>query len=188
MLAKSILRFAGDLDKLGQYLLLLKQLLCPFCRAAQTLNCHSKLYGNDPASQQDRQVRRGQRVWCSNRGARGGCGRSFSIFLADVLPRHTVNASALGSLLKRLLEGGSIKAAVESLKLGFALETLYHLLARLRQRLPSIRSALCREQKAPASSQSDPLLQTVEHLRRVFTQSPCPLAEFQLHFGRPLLE
>ena len=35
-------------------------------------------------------------------------------------------------LLDRLLAGGSIKAAVEALSLPFALETLYHLLHRLR--------------------------------------------------------
>jgi len=180
-------RFAAGLDKLSQYLLLLKQLLCPFCGAAHTLNRHSKLFGNDPTSRQDRQVQRGQRVWCSDRGARGGCGRSFSIFLADVLPRHTVNASSLWSLLERLLGGGSPRSAIQSLKLSFAWGSLYHLLNRLRQHLPDIRSALCRKETAPPSSQTDPLLQTVEHLRRVFPQDPCPLARFQLHFGRAFL-
>jgi hypothetical protein len=127
-------------------------------------------------------------VWCCNRGQRGGCGRSFSIFLADVLPRHTVTGTWLWRLLQRLLAGGSIKAAVEALALPFALETLYHLLHRLRGRLAAVRSALCREQPAPASSQTDPLLQTVEHLRRLFAKSGCPCADYQLHFQRPLLE
>jgi len=69
---------------------LLKQHRCPACGAAQTLNCHSILCGNDPDSSQGGQVQRGQRVWCCPRGKRGGCGRTFSIFLIDVLPRHTV--------------------------------------------------------------------------------------------------
>lgn len=167
----------------------LKQLRCPECGAAETLNCHSKLFGNDPNSP-DRQgrVRRGQRVWCSNRGQRGGCGRSFSIFLAEVLPRHTLTGAQVWQLLKRLLSGGSIKAAVEALRLPFALESLYHLLHRLKGRLSQVRSLLCREQKAPASSQTDPLLQTVEHLRKVFPRGACPPSDFQLHFQRPLLE
>ena len=127
-------------------------------------------------------------MWCCNRGQRGGCGRSFSIFLADVLPRHTVTGPGLWGLLVRLLAGGSIKATAEALALPFALETLYHLLHRLRQQLAEVRSVLCREQEPPASSQTDPLFQTVEHLRSLFPESLCPAADFQLHFQRPLLE
>jgi hypothetical protein len=87
-----------------------------------------------------------------------------------------------------LLDGGSLKGAVEALSLPFALETLYHLLHRMRQRLTGVRSVLCREQKPPASSRTDPLLQTVEHLRSLFSKSVCPATDFQLHFQRPLLE
>lgn len=144
--------------------------------------------GNDPDGGSDARVQRGQRVWCSNRGRRGGCGRSFPVFLAEVLPRHTVRAPALWALLERLVQGGSIKAAVEALGPHFALESFYHLWQRLPGCLPAARAALCRERKAPASSQTHPLLQTVEHLREVFGQSDCPLSEFQLHFQRPLLE
>ena len=99
-----------------------------------------------------------------------------------------MRAAALWALLKRLLKGSSIKAAVQGLKLPFALETLYHLLQRLRKRLPTVRPVLCREKKAPASSQTDPLLQTLEHLLGVFPKSKGPLADFQVHFQRPLLE
>ena len=186
---KALRCFVCGLKELGEHLLLLKQLCCPFCGAAETLNCHSKLYGNDPDSTAGGQIQRGQRVWCCPRGQRGGCGKSFSMFLAEVLPRHTVRASALWSLLERLREGASVKAAVEALGLGFGLETLYHLLQRMRHRLAAVRTMLCREVKAPAaSSQTDPLLETVEHLRRLFPKSGCPCADFQLHFQRPLLE
>jgi hypothetical protein len=126
-------------------------------------------------------------VWCSNRGQRGGCGHSFSIFLVEVLPRHTVTAPWLWKLLCGLLAGGSIKAAVEALGPPFALETLYHLLQRLRRRLPDLRSRLCREQKAPDSSQSDPLLQTAEHLKIVFASAPCASELFQQRFQHPLM-
>ena len=126
-------------------------------------------------------------VWCSNRGQRGGCGRSFSIFLAEVLPRHTVTAPWLWKLLCRLLAGGSIKAAVEALAPPFALETLYHLLQRLRRRLSDLRSRLCHEQKAPDSSQSDPLLQTAEHLQIVFASDTCAPVSFQQRFQHPLM-
>ena len=133
------------------------------------------------------QALRGQRVFCSNRGQRGGCGRTFSVFLAQVLPRHSVTALWLWPLLSRLLTGRSIKASVEALASPFKLETLYHLLQRLRTRLPDVRCRLCRQQQAPESAHSNPLLQTVEHLQSVFPQAACALSAFQLRFQQPVL-
>ena len=164
----------------------LKQQRCVHCGCAESLNRHSKLYGNDPANPGG-QAERGQRVFCSNRGQRGGCGRTFSIYLAEMLPRHTVRAGAVSGLLKELLAGQSIKRAAERLRLPFALETLYHLLARLRGRLDAVRSWLWRRQPAPASSHTQPLLQTVEHLQAVFPAATCPVSEFQVVFEEPLL-
>lgn len=126
-------------------------------------------------------------MFCSNRGRRGGCGQTFSIVLAGVLPRHTVSASLLWRWLIELLAGLSLKAAVEKLRLSFALETVYRLRRQLRLRLDSLRSLLCCEQEPPPSTQSNPLLQTAEHLRAVFARAECPPAAFQLHFQRPLL-
>jgi hypothetical protein len=88
-------------------------------------------------------------------------------------------------MLQELLDGTSIKAAAEKLRLPFALESIYHLLSRLRLRLDVLRSALCRRQKAPESRQSDSLLQTVEHLNRVFAGTACPVADFQVVFEQP---
>jgi hypothetical protein len=164
----------------------LKQRHCPHCGCAETLNRHSKLDGNDP-SRADARIMRGQRVFCSNRGSRGGCGRTFSIFLAEVLPRHTFTACWLWNWLIQWLAGASLKAAVEKLRLPFAIETVYRLRRRLRRRLDSLRTLLCREQKPPPGTQSDPLLQTAEHLRAVFSDGACPPAQFQLHFQHPLL-
>jgi len=130
---------------------------------------------------------RGQRVYCSNRGQRGGCGRTFAFFLADILPRHTLTASLVWPWLVKLLAGLSLKAAAEKLRLPFALETVFRLRRSLRNGLDQLRSRLCREQPPSASAHADPLLQTVEHLRQVFPDSECPPAAFQLHFQRPFL-
>jgi hypothetical protein len=164
----------------------LKQQRCPHCGCVETLNRHSQLHGNDPARVDARAVR-GQRVFCSNRGRRGGCGRTFSIFLAEVLPRHTFRASFLWHWLIQWLAGASLKAAVEKLRLPFALESVYRLRRQLRRGLDRLRSLLCREQQPPESSQSDPVLQTTEHLRAVFSGADCPPAQFQLHFQLPFL-
>ena len=162
----------------------LKQVPCPHCQHTGTLNRHSRLLGNDPDSA-DGQCRRGQRVFCSNRGRRGGCGRTFSLFYSDVLPRHTVSATWLWRLLVGMLAGRSLKATVESIGWPLALETGYALVRRVRGRLHEWRSRLCRKRAPPASGQSDPVLQTAEHLQGVF--AGCALKEFQLQFQSSLL-
>jgi hypothetical protein len=144
------------------------------------------LRGNDPLSAADQRLR-GQRVFCSNRGGRGGCGRTFSIMLAEILPRHTVSASLLWQLLIRLLAGASLKAAAEKLRLPFALETVYRLRRELRRKLDLLRARLCCQQPPPASAQTDPLLQSVEHLQSVFPGGECAPAAFQLRFQHPFL-
>lgn len=164
----------------------LKQQRCPHCGCFETLNRHSKLHGNDPARVDARAVR-GQRVFCSNRGRRGGCGRTFSFFLADVLPRHTFRASQLWPWLLELLAGLSLKGATEKLRLPCGLESVYRLRRKLQERLDDLRSKLCGEQPPPASHQTVPLLQTIEQLQAVFAGHPCPPAAFQLHFQRSFL-
>ncbi|PWU16137.1 MAG: hypothetical protein C5B50_14085 [Verrucomicrobia bacterium] len=107
--------------------------------------------------------------------------------LAQVLPRHTVRARQLWDLLKELLKGVSVGQAVEKLRLPFALESLYHLLKRLRNRLDGVRCWLGRRQKEPDSCQSDPLLQTLEHLQSVFREAVCPISHFQVVFQQPFM-
>jgi len=165
---------------------LLKQRQCPHCGCAETLNRHSNLYGNDPVSPDGRSVR-GQRAWCSNRGQRGGCGRSFPLFIADFLPRHTVRASWLWQWLVKRLAGLSLQAATQAAKVPFALETFYRLDHKLRYGLEGLRTALCGLSKPPDSSHAAPLLQTVEHLKQAFPESPCPVADFQVYFQQSLL-
>lgn len=139
------------------------------------------LRGNDPAAAAGRIVR-GQRAFCSDRGRRGGCGKTFPLFLAGVLPRHTFNAPLLWALLRQLLGGATIQAAAETLRLPFSLEAVYGIVRRCRHRLDVVRSCLSREQPAPASGQTDPFLQTLEHLRQTFARHPCALAAYQRHF------
>lgn len=107
--------------------------------------------------------------------------------LADILPRHTLNAPLVWRWLLELLAGLSLKAAVETLRLPFALETFHRLRRRLERGLDQVRARLCREQSPPASPQVQPLLQTMEHLRSVFPGSACPVADFQLRFQHPFL-
>jgi hypothetical protein len=109
------------------------------------------------------------------------------MFLAVVLPRHTFTAHWLWRLLSRLLEGSPINAAVHSLRPPFALETVYHLLGRLRARWSWWRSMLLRQCEPPESSLADPWRATFEHLRVAFVDELCPVNAFQLHTGHAVM-
>lgn len=88
----------------------------------------------------------------------------------------------LWALLLKLLAGATIKAAAESLRLPFSLEAIYGIVRRCRHRLDAVRSCLCREHPAPGSGQTDPFLQTLEHLQLIFARHPCALAAYQAGF------
>lgn len=137
--------FVADSPALEAKLCALKQESCPHCGRVETLNRHSLLRGNDP-DQPGAQSLRGQRVHCSDRGQRGGCGKTFALLLAEVFPRHTLSASRIWPWLVELLGGLSLKAASEKLRLPFALESFYRLRRRLGGRLDDLRSRLSREQ------------------------------------------
>ena len=178
-------RFVANVRELEALLLGLKELLCPKCQKVGTLNRHSRCLGSDLSAQGESV--RGRRAFCSNRGKRPGCGRSFSIFLASVLPRHTITAPLFWKLLLQWLSGSTIWASHKALAVPFGRDGAYALLRRLRRRLDGLRSWLCRLIYPPSSTQTDPLLQTVEHFRAAFSKSACCLAEFQNHFQAPLM-
>jgi hypothetical protein len=145
------------------------------------------LRGNDPAAPVGR-ITRGQRAFCSDRGLRGGCGKTFPLFLAGVLPRHTFNSTLLWALLRKLLDGSpSIKTAAETLRLPFSMEAIYGILRRCKHRLDAVRSLLSRDCRAPVSGRTDPFLQTLEHLRESFAVHPCAIAGYQRHWQRGFL-
>jgi hypothetical protein len=98
-----------------------------------------------------------------------------------------LTASLVWRWLGQVLAGLSLKAAAESVRLPFALETIYRMRRGLRRGLDRVRTRLCREQSPPVSTHTDPLLQTVAHLRAVFPDSDCPPAAFQLRFQHPFL-
>lgn len=92
----------------------------------------------------------------------------------------------LWKLLCRLLADTSVKAGVESFHPPFALETLYHVLSRLRLRIPELPPELHREHD-DGNGPSDRLLETMRDFQSAFGQEKSPLAQFQLQFQRPLM-
>ncbi|MBC8010674.1 MAG: hypothetical protein H7067_11330 [Burkholderiales bacterium] len=182
--------FCGRQIRLGHRAFALKSGACPHCDRTGTLNRHSRLYGNDYASaQRDARRLRGQRVHCSACGTRGGCGRTFPIYLADVLPRHSVPGALLTLLLVGLLAGTSVHAAAAAQPLlgPFSLLTFYRLAARLGRQNDHLRVLLSGVSTPPPCAHADPLRETIAHLRAVFAAAADLVAAFQLRFQVPLL-
>ena len=82
----AVVRFFKDDAERDDYRLSLKQRRCPHCALAGFVICHGFLRGYGAAGAA--LAIRGFRFLCSNRRRRQGCGRTYSILLAYVLPRR----------------------------------------------------------------------------------------------------
>lgn len=183
---KRAIRFVRDEQELQQALESLKQTSCPHCRKTGTLNRHDTIHGNDLA-EANKQTQRGRRAWCSNRGRRGGCGRTVVIVFVGVLPRHSFTAALLDMLLRGLPDGRSVSQICRSERVALPVESVYHLLQRLRRRLDALRTALCTRCAPPSSRHEDPLRQAAEHLHCAFASAPCAVEAFQYAFQMPIM-
>src|ERR1700682_5523221 len=90
----------------------LKQTPCPHCKVVGMLIRHGYLRGYDESTPQRKTVR-ARRVFCSNREARRGCGRTFSVWCADKTRRSSVPAGLWWRSLKPPA-AGSIAAAIRA--------------------------------------------------------------------------
>src|SRR5271167_4462743 len=85
---------------------------CPHCHAVGFLIRHGALFGFDDSSPR-RPTLRARRIFCSNRHKRRGCGRTFSVWLADKIRRLSLTTAALGAFLQRLLTA-TLRAAIRA--------------------------------------------------------------------------
>jgi hypothetical protein len=177
--------FVQDSDELEKFYRSVKLEACPFCKHTGTLNRHSVMFGNDP-ERNTGSIARGQRVFCSDRGRRGGCGRTFPVFFAWVLPRHSFSATLIWRAIDKWLSGLSVRASWLPVKTPLALDSFYHLLQRLRRRIGDLRTILSAAGRPPESGHSDALLQTFEHMLAACPDKVSPAKAFQLKFQAPL--
>ncbi len=136
---------------------------CPHCNKSGTLIGHGYLRGY--AERGSELVVRGRRVFCSNRGRRPGCGRTFSVKLQTVLSGFVVSTLTLFSFATAVLSGLTRRAAwLFAACGGLSLSSGYRLWRRLSAAQSALRVRLCREVPAPASTAREPLAQLLQHL------------------------
>jgi hypothetical protein len=162
----------------------LKQTPCPHCKVVGALIRHGCLYGFDESSPQ-RKTRRARRIFCSNRNARPGCGRTFSVWLADKIRRLSLTTAALWLFLQYAV-AGSILAAVRAVKSHLSDRTWQRIWQRFNQGQSKIRTALCGRcpppelpPRSPAKPARQAAAQVLAHLQAAFPDTHCPIAAFQ---------
>jgi hypothetical protein len=71
---------------------------CPHCQKAGSLIRHGFLRGYDQQHQRHKTIR-AARIFCSNRNRSTGCGRTFSVWLADKIRHLFLGADSLWAFL-----------------------------------------------------------------------------------------
>jgi hypothetical protein len=159
----------------------LKQTPCPHCKVVGTLIRHGFLYGFDDTSPRRRTLR-ARRILCSNRNARHGCGRTFSVWLADKIRRLSLTTAALWRFLQRAA-AGSILAAIRAAGCHLSDRTWQRIWKRFDRGQSKIRTVLsgrCPPPELPAAEPPyRPAAHVLAHLEAAFPDAPCPITAFQ---------
>lgn len=176
--------FASQEQRDGQ-LALLKCLPCPHCKHSGALNRHGFLKGYDELNFRQKAIR-ALRVFCSNRGSNQGCGRTFSVWVADKVKRLFLDAQQLWEFLEQAATTGNKSQAFLKLRCSMADSAIYRIWKRFLQARSNIRTALvavCSPPKNPALADSQSAAQaTIAHLKEAFKDSSLnPIAAYQAH-------
>ena len=162
----------------------LKQMPCPHCQVVGTLIRHGCLYGYD-AGNSPRRTIRARRVFCSNRHARRGCGRTFSVWYADKLRRLSLTTGCLWRFLQHAI-AGSIVAAGHAAGCQLSDRTWQRIWKHFDLGQSKIRTALLARcpppelpTSLPAKASRRPAAQVLAHLKAAFPNAGCPIATFQ---------
>lgn len=165
----------------------LKLTCCPHCKLSGFLILHGYLYGY--CEQHNSLVVRGRRIYCSNRHNKNGCGRTFSVVPASVLPKLVISAQRLWRFLENVKSGLCLACAFRSAKATLTQSSIYRLFKKFLLNQMRIRSFLTRIKDPPAAEDVQaPFVQTILHLNSAFDTAVCPITEFQYRFQAPLFQ
>lgn len=182
-----IKKYYRSKEDFHRFYLILKQLACPHCKTIGFLILHGHLKGLDYKNY-GKEIERGHRIFCSNRGHSNGCGKTFSILASNTLKRFTIQADSLWSFLKNTAKGLNIREAFRPLNVYFACSSAYRLWKIFCNCQSRIRTYLFRLCQPPNVSQSHhPAIETILHLGSIFREYPCPITAFQENFQTSFL-
>ena len=175
--------FYRNADEWNAFAQRLKLIPCPHCKVVGMLIKHGSLYGYDEGNSGATTVR-AQRVFCSNRNKRRGCGRTFSVWLAHKIRRLSLSTRTLHAFL-RLAVAGTIVAAIAAVGQRSA-RTWQRIWRRFNLAQSKIRTALSARcpppelpaTELPATPSRRPTAHVLAHLQAAFKGAD-PVASFQ---------
>jgi hypothetical protein len=157
----------------------LKQMPCPHCHAVGTLIRHGHLYGYDQ-SHPSQKTLRAHRIFCSNRHARTGCGRTFNVWCADKIRRLSLTANALWRFLQRAALdtiAAAIRAVLDCRRSDRTWQRIWKRFDLGQSNIRTALAALCPPPNVPTSHR--PAAHVVAHLKAAFPDANCPITAFQ---------
>jgi len=171
-------------EEFNDYYVMLKLLLCPHCQVSGYLILHGFLYGYSETDSS--KIRRGHRIFCSNRQNKNGCGRTFSILVSAFIKNFMIAVNTLWCFLKKITEGLSLACAFRETGSQMEQTSPYRLFRKFKNNQVRIRTYLTGLKDPPGLKQiKDPAIQTILHLKSVFNHSP--VCQFQHHFQTSFL-
>jgi len=165
----------------------LKLTPCPHCKRVGALIKHGFLRGYDTNHQLNKAIR-AARVFCSNRNRRVGCGRTFSIWMADKVKRLFLGADSLWEFLTQAVANNNKLAAFRRLHSGLSDSAPYRIWKRFSLAQPAIRTALTRICEPARIESHRPAQLTLAHLQEAFEKHALsPIAAFAVNFQKFLI-
>lgn len=179
-------RFVCDLAELDEQRFAAKLRACPRCRQLGTVNAHGFLRGYSESGEFG--IVRGRRFFCSNRGSRPGCGRTFSVLIRTFVSRFAVTAFTLAGFVLAAIAGLSVAAAwARAAQSRLSRSTGFRLWRRVVSSQIRWRSLLLHRGQPPPSPDHRPLAQLVEHMKKWTTGPQIEFfADFQHEFQSDL--
>lgn len=158
----------------------LKMTPCPHCQKVGSLIRHGFLRGYDQEHQLHKTIR-AARIFCSNRNRSTGCGRTFSVWMADKIRRLFLGADSLWAFLTQAAASNNKLAAFRKLNCGLSDSAPYRIWKRFCQAQTTIRTALTSLCPPPKTASDNPAQLTVAHLQKAFQEEHglSPIAAFQ---------
>ena len=173
-----ISRFYRSASEFKRFQGTLKQCPCPYCRRTGFLILHGFLYGYAENGGTEK-IKRGHRIFCSNRNQRRGCGRTFSCLAAVFIKNFILTTQSLWNFLQNFITSANKYQSFTRLHLPFSATTIYRIYQRFDRRQSFLRSRLRMLCPPPAVADPHPLLQTIRHLQSAFKNTACPLTALQ---------
>jgi hypothetical protein len=151
---------------------------CPHCKEVGSLIKHGFLRGYDQEHQRNKTVR-AARVYCSNRNRATGCGRTFSVWMADRIKQLFLCADSLWQYLSDAINSGNKLDAFRKLHSGLSDSAPYRIWRRFLNAQAAIRTALIGLCEPPQIVSDCPVQLTLAHLQKAFQEHPLsPIAAF----------